>query len=321
VIFDEPMFLSEVSMGAILPVISAQPDPQVWYTGSAVDQSIHEEGFSFARVRDRALRGGDRLAYFEWSLDAETPDQVTDREAGDERVWASTNPALGLRISPHYVEAERRELDPRTFAVERLGVGDWPPLDGTAEQVIPIEKWDLLADDPRDDAARLLDPVAIAFDVTPDRALSAVAATGRRADGLLQIELVDHRAGTGWLPERVAELWERHDPVAVLCDAAGPAGSLIHRLEELGVPVVAVSAPDHAKACGLLYDLVDERAVRHLGGRDLRDAVRGATKRVLGEAWAWSRKNSAVDISPLVAATLALWGSATATWSDEPVIF
>jgi hypothetical protein len=28
----------------------------------------------------------------------------------------------------------------------------------------------------------------------------------------------------------------------------------------------------------------------------------------LGDAWAWSRKSSAVDISPLVACTLALFG-------------
>jgi hypothetical protein len=27
----------------------------------------------------------------------------------------------------------------------------------------------------------------------------------------------------------------------------------------------------------------------------------------LSDAWAWSRKSSAVDISPLVSATLALW--------------
>ena len=138
VVFGESMFLSGISMGAILPVISAQPDPQVWYMGSAVDQTVHDEGSVFARVRDRALAGDDdRLAYFEWSLDAETPDQVEPVELADVASWASTNPALGVRISPRYVEAELRELDPRTFAVERLGVGDWPPADGTAGQLIP----------------------------------------------------------------------------------------------------------------------------------------------------------------------------------------
>jgi hypothetical protein len=36
-------------------------------------------------------------------------------------------------------------------------------------------------------------------------------------------------------------------------------------------------------------------------------AIRGATTRPLGDAWAWSRKNSDVDITPLVSCTLAHW--------------
>lgn len=312
VFFDEAMFLAEISMGSIMPVVSAQEDPQVWYMGSAVDQQIHDDGVVFARVRDRALSGADdRLAYFEWSFEADSPADVPEEAASDPSVWAETNPALGIRISPDYVASEQRELDPRTFAVERLCVGDWPPVDGSASQVIPLEKWDALADDPKSDGARLLDPVALAFDVSPDRAWASIVAAGRRADGLAQIEVVDHRAGTGWVPERLAELQAKHKPVAVVCDASGPAGALVHRCEELGVEVTAVSAPDHAKACGLLYDLVEQAGFRHLGGQDLRQAVKGATKRALGEAWAWARLSTSVDLTTLVSGTLALWGFST----------
>ena len=125
------------------------------------------------------------------------------------------------------------------------------------------------------------------------------------------------------MPERLQSLGEKHDPVAVLCDAAGPAGSLLHQCDERGVQVEAVSASDHARACGRLFDMIDERMVRHLGGADLRSSIRGATSRPLGDAWAWSRKNSTVDISPLVAATLALWGAATLGWdtNEDPMIF
>jgi len=314
VFFDESMFLPEVSMAAILPVISAQPDPQVWYMGSAVDQMIMDEGVAFARVRERALNGDHtRLAYFEWSLEADAPDQVEIAETLDPDTWAATNPALGIRISPDYIKAEHRELDARTFAVERLGVGDWPPVDGSGSQVIAIEKWDALADDPKTAGARLLDPVCLAFDVTPDRAASSIVAAGRRQDGLTQLEVVEHRPGTGWVAERLSELATRHRPMALMCDAAGPAGSVLHRCEDLGLYVEAVSAPDHAKACGLLFDMVEDAGIRHLGGKDLREAIKGATKRPLGDAWAWSRRSSSVDISPLVAGTLALWGSAKAT--------
>ena len=202
-----------------------------------------EDGVAFARVRERALNGEpDRLAYFEWSLGADTPDEVDEMTALDPKVWAATNPALGIRITPDYLKAEARELDPRGFAVERLGVGDWPPTDGSAAQVIPLEKWDALADDPAADGARMLDPVVLAFDTTPDRSMTSVLACGARADSLPQIEVVDRRPGTGWVAERLAELVERHRVELVYVDAAGPAGSVLHKAAELGVPVEAVSA-------------------------------------------------------------------------------
>ena len=174
--------------------------------------------------------------------------------------------------------------------------------------MIPLEKWDALADDPAAEGARMLDPVVLAVDTTPDRSMTSLVAAGSRADGIPQLEVVDRRPGTAWVPERLAELVERHQVEHVYVDATGPAGSVLHKATELGVPVEAVSASDHAKACGLMFDTVDERALRHLGGLELRHAVKGATKRPLGDAWAWSRRNSTVDISPLVAATLALWG-------------
>jgi hypothetical protein len=40
----------------------------------------------------------------------------------------------------------------------------------------------------------------------------------------------------------------------------------------------------------------------------LNDALAGARRRRLGDAWAWDRRDSTVDISPLVAATLARHG-------------
>jgi hypothetical protein len=55
-----------------------------------------------------------------------------------------------------------------------------------------------------------------------------------------------------------------------------------------------------------MVDLVSERQVRHRGSVEFQQALRGAKPRPLGDAWAWSRKSSTVDISPLVAATLAL---------------
>jgi len=318
VIFDEAMFLPEVSMGAILPVISAQPDPQVWYMGSAVDQAIMEDGVVFARVRERALEGKDkRLAYFEWSLDAEVPTDVTPEQIVDPAVWAATNPAYGIRITEDYIRAEAGELDERTFAVERLGVGDWPDTSASASHVISLDKWLAIADQ----ASVLKDPVTFAFDVAPDRSVTSIAAAGKRADGIPHVELVERKRGTRWVADRLVELTTAHDASAVVCDASGPAASLLVELESLGLEVYAISAREHAAACGLFYDLVEQENLRHLGSPEMQQALKGAAKRSLGEAWAWSRRNSAVDISPLVASTLAVWASSALRKPEAEMLF
>lgn len=48
----------------------------------------------------------------------------------------------------------------------------------------------------------------------------------------------------------------------------------------------------------------------------MTDAVTSATKRRVGEAWAWARRGNA-DISPLIAVTLARWGLITAPSEEE----
>lgn len=317
VVLDEAMFLPEVSMGSILPVVSAQPDPQVWYLGSAVDQSVMDDGVVFARVRDRAISGSDpRLAYFEWSLDAATPDDVEASDLLNMELIAQANPAFGVRISEGYVEAEYRELGTRTFAVERGGVGDWPPVDGSAGQVIPLAAWDALADLKSAIDGRL----CLAFDVSPDRSSGTISAAGARADGLQHVEVIENRRGTGWIVGRLIQLKASHDVVSVVCDERSPAASLIQDLEDLGVKVTAVNSGQLAHACGKVFDLVDQVKLRHLGTQELRLSIKGAAKRPLGDAWAWSRKSSAVDISPLVSGTLALWGWSTVPAYTPPVV-
>lgn len=310
--FDESMFLPEVSLGSVLPVISAMPDPQIWYTGSAVDQEIMEDGVVFARVRERALKGDtERLAYFEWSLDADNPDAVDDDVSKDPASWAATNPAFGRRIMPEYLKVERDELDPRTFAVERLGVGDWPATTKRAS-VIDLDKWAQLADP----ESTIDGPVVFAFDVKPDRSASAISVAGTRADGIGHIEVVERRKGTGWVVPRLLELCAKHDAAAVVCDPYGAAGSLVPELDENRIEVTTASGRDAADACGLFYDAVENGTLRHLGTPELLAALKGAVQRPLGDAWAWSRKNSTIDISPLVACTLALWGAQTARPSE-----
>jgi hypothetical protein len=136
-----------------------------------------------------------------------------------------------------------------------------------------------------------------AFDVNPQRTASAIAAASKPDDREV-VEVVDHRPGTVWMVPRLIELRDRHKPAAIVCDAAGPAGSLLADLANVGIDVMVVNAREHAQACGVFFDAVVSGALAHPNQASLSDAVAAADRRTVAEAWLWSRRASAADISP-----------------------
>ena len=137
----------------------------------------------------------ESLAYFEWSVDVEHPDDVSDEMMTDPAVWRSVNFAIVRgRVAEEHMEWERRAMSARGFAVELLGAGDYPPTDGAHDMVVSVEDW-LALEEPE---SVLVDPVCLAFDVSPDRNVAIVAA-GLNEQGKLHCEVVAAGAGTGWV--------------------------------------------------------------------------------------------------------------------------
>jgi hypothetical protein len=75
---------------------------------------------------------------------------------------------------------------------------------------------------------------------------------------------------------------------------------------ERNIDLKTLKASEHARACARLVDAIEQKVLRHVPDDALMGAVCSAQTRPLGDAWAWSRKNSSGNISPLVSATLAL---------------
>jgi hypothetical protein len=313
-ILDEDMILGDDAMDALLPTMAAVANPQIWYLGSA---GIGAPSVQLGRLRRRALAAIESgtpdpsLAYFEWSVDPhldECPPDCTahDDPASDEAVLKS-NPGVGYRLTLEKVARERATLSRDGYARERLGVGDYPSDEADTWQVVGEDAWRALA------AAESApsDPVSFAIDMTPERSHTAICVAGEWRGGT-HVEVVDHRPGTGWVLERVRDLHAKWKPRAWVIDPGGPAGSLIADLEDeergLGIEVVKPRARDVAAATGQFYDAVTEQTLSHLDQAPLTSALAGAQKRPLGDAWAWARRIPSVDISPLVAATLAKWG-------------
>ena len=290
VILDEAYNLSPEAMAALFPTLSARPNPQIWYTSSAPLQT----GPS-AVLRKFCRRGREgssaSLAYVEYSAEP-------DCDPSDPAAWAQANPAFGIRIDEEFIHVERDALGDE-FARERLG--HWSD-DENSDRVIPLDAW-RACDNAR---SKIVGTQRFALDVSPDRKFASFAAAGDSTFSGVHVELVDHRTGTDWCVDRAKELQDRWGGDLAV-SAGSPAASLLADLEAAGVRVVVVSNAEHAQACGALYDSVIQGGLQHIGQPALTSAVDGADRKFSGDAWLWSRRSSIVDISPLVAVTLAKW--------------
>lgn len=319
-ILDEAYNLPDHVMNALTPTLAARPNPQVWYTSSAVNQVEHPHGLTLARVRRRALAGGDpQLAYSEWSGDEDAYSADPRGYAQDRSAWAISNPGLGIRIPEEFLETQLRRLGPVGFATEHMSVGDWPDEPDTdVNYVVDPRLWAELVD-------RMSEPVgSLAFGLAGalDRSSACIVVAGKRSDGLFHVEVVEQRKGVAWVVDRMSDLQAKHSPVAVVVDPAGPLGSLIVPLEQSGVEVQKVTAREYGQACGTFYVAAVERTedmeagsvpvggLRHQDDLRLTQALEHARTRPLMGSWVWDQQASDVEIAPLIGTTLAIHGVA-----------
>jgi len=305
VIFDEALFLTDDQIQAIVPSLSAQSmnaagPPQMIYTSSAP----LPDSFLLHRLRDRML-SGDASSMFgaEWGADLGV--DIHDRDA-----WYDHNPGMGIRIAEEWVaENELAIMTEEAFSIERLGVV-YPPLTDAKDVKLPADKWDATVTHRHVD----VEPgaITIAFDVSRDGEWSSIAiAAGDIAAPY--VEVIDHGKGVGWLPARIVELCAKWKPLAVGCNAAGPAGAQVApvleamRNADIDVDVLRpMNASDYKSACGGLFtDVVEGRLRRPPDQGPLDVAAHNAADRPLGDAWAWDVRHATVPISPLVAVTIA----------------
>lgn len=331
VVLDEAMFLDTESMMALQPTLSAQPNPQIWFTGSAG----LEDAIEFGRVRNRAmkaLRSGTPdpfLVYGEWSPevcnDFCLPDCDEHDRLDDPETWAKANPGMGIRISEETIASEFASMSEEAFKVERLSVGRWP-VEGAAWAIIDKESWDR-----RENAESQIlmggkkNIWVLAVNTGPNRKHSTITAAGVNDEGMIHVEVtgtgegkypIDYRPGGDWVVARIKELWNNLKPSAVVINSTGQASSFIEELENIGVTVLSPKANEYAVACGEFHTGVVPRKdevpkIAHLGQAPLTAAVSLGDKRVLAEKWVWDEKAAAEqnqDISPLISATLAAWG-------------
>jgi len=312
---------SVVPPGPQLVVSSMVPGPTRLRRTTSTSEYLREK---IVAGRSRVEAGLNRdVAYFEWGA-------PVGADPGDPATWWAAMPAMGYLVREDTVRADFERMDLTDFCAEYLSW--WPEEIPSRWLAIPEPAWTALFDP----ESRPIGPLRLAIDVNPSQTRAAVVIAGAGAEtGTTHLETLDSQPGTGWTVEYVAERLRRNPDIreVVLIDR-GPAGILLTELEKtikdvargLGVEPVGlrkVPYAEYGQACGrFLAGAIDQPRWRHRGQPDLDAAVAGAERKFAGKGWTWAHATgSTVDISPLVAVTLAAWAHETAPTGREPFAF
>lgn len=298
-IIDEAQEIDENAQASFLPAISASLNPQTIYTGTPPDPTA--PGIVFRGIRDKALEGKTkRTSWFEYSTD--TIGDVSERER-----WAASNPALGRRILLSTIESECEQMDPDTFARERLGW--WSPvITQEIEKAIDPEAWAACASsNPKPEGK-----TAYAVKFASDGSEAVLCGAVLPKDGLPRVTLIDRKPagyGTKWLADWL--LPRSGSACCVVIDGRNGVESLIDRISDTWKykdSIIKVTANDMIAAVSVLTDGLSEKSFTWYAPQDdMNESALSVIKRPIGKGWGFGGENSA----PIEAAALALWGVKT----------
>lgn len=294
---DEAQDLTDEELAALLPTISAAPlgNPQVVLTGTPPDPEKIGTGEVFRRVRtDGQNRSDSHLAWTDFGIeDGPLPD-VHDRGR-----WASTNPALGIRLAVAEVERELALMAAEVFGRERLGWWGDPRASGA---VLP--GWP--------DCFEEVDPPppsAIGLGVSLNSQFGSIASADVLDDGRVNLSAVDRRPHTAWMIAEAKRIQDEYR-CAVVVDEKTADGTLVQALEDAGVDVTVMNLADLVAAHSEMVNRVRAKTLTHQRTTELDTAVGNLAWRQVGDGrQAFGRLKSAGPIDMAEAAAAAMWGA------------
>jgi hypothetical protein len=166
----------------------------------------------------------------------------------------------------------------------------------------------------------MLTECALAVEVAEDRRHVSIAAAGW-LDGFVTVEVAAYLSGVDQAVTTMLELRAERTVHPVVVDPRSGAANLIKPLRSAKIRVTEPSPTDVVAAHGEFLDRAAAGALRHVSSPELDAAVRAGTERRLSGATAWDRRGGGpVDVSPAVAAELAVWGLLTVPPPPRPML-
>lgn len=299
-LLDEAQILSQRVWVSINSTMSARPNPQVWLLGTP--PTPDDDGEVFGRVRKAGLSGkSTRLAYLEWSADAE------DDPALETTRWKA-NPAWNTRINHEVVQGEFETYSPEDFARDRLGIWD-DVLNRNA--VFKREAWEVLKADEPDGVA------SYGVKFTADGSGVSLAKAVRPDAGpvfVRPLRQANLGEGVQWLIDELVEV--ASEAAQIVIDGKAGVGYLVSALRDAGVKnkrLILLPTLDQVVAAhSMVEQAVYSGELSHPGSDKFDEQVLSATKRKIGNngGFGWEAPEGETVVS-LDAVTLAFWGART----------
>lgn len=304
IVLDEGFALQPTHMGALLPTLTAVPDPQV-VTASSAGKAESDV------LRDKRDRGRERLsirqAYTEYGdgrpwqgcRKGEKCDHAKSTKGcalDDETRWAKVLTALGSRCTVETIRALRQAMPPLEFAREFFvwwdETGDASAL--AIDQAAWLRQLNV--------GAKPLTSACMAIDVAPGMGSASIAMAAKRGKRITVV--VKHGDGTDWLVKAVKKLRRKVDVLEITLTAGDQSKALKNRLDDAEIEYEEATAGEVGQACAEFIASVNEGTVEHVGQPELDRAVATA-KPATGVSERFDRRDRAIDITPLVAACVA----------------
>ncbi|WP_156380217.1 hypothetical protein [Arthrobacter sp. Soil762] len=286
---------SEDLVAGALPVLATRPNAQIIITGTP------------PKVRDGILwdylqagrKGTDELGILDYSM---RPDQ----DATDESLWWEIYPGLSsglVKLSFLRKAFETQGL--LSFSREFLC------LDPVAASIRAIPEEDWLATQVENLLELPKDNYAVAFDIAQDGSSAAVAVAWYTSDGQPHVQVLQHKASFSWMPMYLGKLLTSQKGLEVGFDSIGNNLSVFQTIQRMKqVPkqgLRAMTMKEVSSGVALMTSHISDHALVHAKDPSLDTAAAEVAFRYVSDSRLFGRRQSSTDISPLIAASNALF--------------
>lgn len=303
-VFDEAGELSETRsddlISGALPLMDTRPYGQVIFAGTP---GLARTGLLWEKFR-AALEPKSKLgivAYY--AKDNETTFEY-DADGNyklNTKLLKRVHPGIGTLTKLDVIESRSQSMSPAQFEREYFCRF---PFDN-ATSAIPQSLWEKAcagANLPERPAK-----IGLAYDVAPDGSAAALVAAWRDETGRAHVEVLAADWGSQWLASQ-ARTAARKYRVPIAYDNIGANMDTADQLQRFRVRLQPMYIRQMEGAAARFMENLNSGNLSHYDQPDLTSAALGAAWRSVNDSGRlFARKASTADVTPLVAASVALW--------------